>query len=111
MLRGLLCIVVLLMAGAIGNAFNETQLMHINLKSLVLLTTIRGDIHAIDSETGKEVWRSSLGEPLLETRYSKATGMEEFIEQLNENNRTVLIPLADGKVVSYTPGQGFQVWI
>jgi len=94
-----------------GHNSSCTDLLYMNIKSLIFVTTIKGDIHAINSETGQEIWRTSLYKPLLESYYSQAKSTEEFIEQLKEGTEEfpLLVPLSDGELINFIPNHGAYV--
>jgi len=98
--------------GDLNKNIQSTDLVKVSLKSLLLITTLKGDIYGINSENGEEIWHTNLGESLLETHYENAENMHKFFDQLNIKSvkYPFLVPLIDGRVISYIPEKGFEVF-
>jgi len=59
--------------------------------------TLTGVVHAIDTETGEDIWQSELGGPITHTACVSADGL-------------VVVGAADGKVYALDADDGEQIW-
>lgn len=76
------------------------------VEDFVLLATIDGDLYASDRRTGKERWRISLGQPMVETKHHRRDKavVESDSNTIWDQSVWAVEPNGDGEIYMWTPG-------
>ncbi len=97
-------LLVLLLTGSASVA-NPQSLMPARPKTFLLVATADGRLHALKDQGGTLMWQSSLGFPLMSTKYRQNVVSDlDGLQPLHSS----IVPYLDGRAVLRS-SQGFQV--